>query len=157
GRHHARHGRRRDRSSTARAPLGRSPAATPVAWRDGVPPRRFAERGAGGEVFGARRRRGAAGRHAAPHRRDRRRVGAPVARDRRRSGEAPRGGGATARAALPLSIRSARSPSPRWGERGPGGEAVKIYTKTGDDGETGLFGGARVPKDDARVGAYGDV
>src|SRR5262249_8648371 len=56
----------------------------------------------------------------------------------------------------PLSIRSARSPLP-VGERGPGGEAVKIYTKTGDDGETGLFGGARVPKDDARVGAYGDV
>jgi len=34
---------------------------------------------------------------------------------------------------------------------------VKIYTKTGDEGETGLFGGARVPKDDARVAAYGDV
>jgi cob(I)alamin adenosyltransferase len=34
---------------------------------------------------------------------------------------------------------------------------LKIYTKTGDRGETGLFGGARVPKDDARVEAYGDV
>src|SRR5260370_11081165 len=34
---------------------------------------------------------------------------------------------------------------------------VKIYTKTGDDGETGLFGGGRVPKDDPRVRAYGDV
>ena len=34
---------------------------------------------------------------------------------------------------------------------------MKIYTKTGDDGETGLFGGARVSKDDARVEAYGDV
>ncbi len=34
---------------------------------------------------------------------------------------------------------------------------MKIYTKTGDEGETGLFGGARVPKDDARVAAYGDV
>lgn len=36
-------------------------------------------------------------------------------------------------------------------------EAVKIYTKTGDDGTTGLFGGGRVPKDDARVAAYGTV
>ncbi|NBW67070.1 ATP:cob(I)alamin adenosyltransferase, partial [bacterium] len=35
--------------------------------------------------------------------------------------------------------------------------ALKIYTKTGDDGRTGLYGGARVPKDDARVSAYGDV
>jgi len=34
---------------------------------------------------------------------------------------------------------------------------VKIYTKAGDGGETGLFGGTRVPKDDARVTAYGEV
>jgi cob(I)alamin adenosyltransferase len=34
---------------------------------------------------------------------------------------------------------------------------VKIYTKTGDAGETGLFGGARVRKSDARVEAYGEV
>jgi cob(I)alamin adenosyltransferase len=34
---------------------------------------------------------------------------------------------------------------------------VKIYTKTGDAGETGLFGGGRVPKDDPRVRAYGEV
>jgi cob(I)alamin adenosyltransferase len=34
---------------------------------------------------------------------------------------------------------------------------LKIYTKTGDRGETGLFGGQRVAKDDARVDAYGDV
>lgn len=33
----------------------------------------------------------------------------------------------------------------------------RIYTKTGDQGETGLFGGGRVPKDDPRVAAYGDV
>ncbi len=34
---------------------------------------------------------------------------------------------------------------------------MKIYTKTGDGGETGLFGGPRVRKSDARVSAYGDV
>jgi cob(I)alamin adenosyltransferase len=34
---------------------------------------------------------------------------------------------------------------------------MKIYTKTGDAGTTGLFGGGRVAKDDARVSAYGDV
>lgn len=34
---------------------------------------------------------------------------------------------------------------------------MRIYTKTGDGGETGLFGGGRVSKDDIRVMAYGDV
>lgn len=34
---------------------------------------------------------------------------------------------------------------------------MKIYTKTGDTGSTGLFGGGRVPKHDARVEAYGTV
>jgi cob(I)alamin adenosyltransferase len=34
---------------------------------------------------------------------------------------------------------------------------MKIYTKTGDTGQTALFGGGRVPKSDARVEAYGDV
>jgi cob(I)alamin adenosyltransferase len=34
---------------------------------------------------------------------------------------------------------------------------MKIYTKTGDDGQTGLFGGPRVPKDDLRIEAYGTV
>jgi len=34
---------------------------------------------------------------------------------------------------------------------------VKIYTKTGDKGETGLFDGTRVPKDATRVDAYGAV
>lgn len=34
---------------------------------------------------------------------------------------------------------------------------MKIYTKTGDAGETGLYGGARVSKGSARVEAYGTV
>ena len=32
---------------------------------------------------------------------------------------------------------------------------MKIYTRTGDAGETGLFGGGRVAKDALRVHAYG--
>jgi cob(I)alamin adenosyltransferase len=36
-------------------------------------------------------------------------------------------------------------------------KAVKIYTKTGDAGETALFDGTRVRKSDGRVAAYGDV
>src|SRR5207237_8352736 len=38
-----------------------------------------------------------------------------------------------------------------------GGSLAKIYTRRGDDGSTGLFGGPRVRKDDLRVVAYGDV
>jgi cob(I)alamin adenosyltransferase len=34
---------------------------------------------------------------------------------------------------------------------------MRIYTRTGDEGETGLFGGPRVRKDDARIEAYGTV
>ena len=34
---------------------------------------------------------------------------------------------------------------------------MKLYTKHGDDGSTGLIGGTRVPKNDPRVVAYGDV
>ncbi len=34
---------------------------------------------------------------------------------------------------------------------------MKIYTKTGDTGETGLYGGPRVRKDDPRIEAYGTV
>lgn len=33
----------------------------------------------------------------------------------------------------------------------------KVYTKSGDSGTTGLVGGQRIPKDDIRIEAYGDV
>lgn len=35
--------------------------------------------------------------------------------------------------------------------------SIRIYTKTGDDGTTGLFGGNRVSKDSLRIEAYGTV
>lgn len=35
--------------------------------------------------------------------------------------------------------------------------ATRIYTKTGDDGTTALFGGQRVGKDDLRIQSYGTV
>src|SRR6267378_1524684 len=38
-----------------------------------------------------------------------------------------------------------------------GNRLTKIYTRTGDDGSTGLGNGARVPKEDPRVEAYGTV
>ncbi|MEZ4698926.1 MAG: cob(I)yrinic acid a,c-diamide adenosyltransferase [Rhodothermales bacterium] len=34
---------------------------------------------------------------------------------------------------------------------------MKIYTRTGDDGTTGLFGGGRVPKHHLRIESYGSV
>lgn len=36
-------------------------------------------------------------------------------------------------------------------------DVMKIYTKTGDQGETSLYGGKRVPKSDLRIRAYGDI
>lgn len=35
--------------------------------------------------------------------------------------------------------------------------SMKIYTKTGDDGTTGLIGGSRVPKSDARIECTGQI
>jgi cob(I)alamin adenosyltransferase len=52
----------------------------------------------------------------------------------------------------PRSLRpSSRCPPEKYNR------AVKIYTRTGDSGDTGLFDGTRVSKADARVSTYGDV
>src|SRR5438093_11671684 len=34
---------------------------------------------------------------------------------------------------------------------------TRVYTRTGDKGETGLVGGKRVPKDSQRIEAYGTI
>jgi len=51
----------------------------------------------------------------------------------------------TRKRTAPRGRPPARSPAPR------------IYTRTGDRGDTGLIGGRRVPKDALRVEAYGAV
>lgn len=52
-----------------------------------------------------------------------------------------------------------RRPSPREGASAPAprSRSVRIYTRTGDRGETGLVGAQRVPKDHPRVEAYGAI
>jgi cob(I)alamin adenosyltransferase len=53
-----------------------------------------------------------------------------------------------------ITVTSARGDDEPESEHAP---SMKIYTKTGDDGETGLFGGPRVRKDAPRIEAYGTV
>lgn len=48
-------------------------------------------------------------------------------------------------------------PSPRARSRLCTIDVMKIYTKTGDSGETSLFSGGRVAKDNCRIEAYGTV
>lgn len=46
---------------------------------------------------------------------------------------------------------------PEKGFNDPRVALSRIYTRTGDGGDTGLTGGSRVPKDDVRIEAYGTV
>ncbi|VEH39747.1 Cob(I)yrinic acid a,c-diamide adenosyltransferase [Fusobacterium varium] len=34
---------------------------------------------------------------------------------------------------------------------------IKVYTKKGDSGETGLYGGSRISKNDIKVDTYGNI
>src|SRR5215204_5398572 len=62
-----------------------------------------------------------------------------------------------------IAPRAARTPleyataSTEQSRTGMGNRLSRIYTRTGDDGSTGLGDGNRVRKDDARVEAYGTV
>src|SRR3546814_932073 len=62
-------------------------------------------------------------------------------------------------AASPCCAGACRRCARRPCKRRPdvGNRLSKIYTRTGDDGSTGLGDGTRVAKDSARVGAYGTV
>ncbi len=66
------------------------------------------------------------------------------------------GGGGSPRA---VKVRASSVAHGAWptAQLDYGQSRLKIYTKGGDGGETTLLGGARVPKDDARVAAYGTV
>jgi iron complex transport system substrate-binding protein len=55
----------------------------------------------------------------------------------------------------PCGVASSQAPSAK--RQAPERSDMRIYTKTGDTGETGLFGGGRVSKADLRVEAYGSV
>src|SRR5688500_3753755 len=57
------------------------------------------------------------------------------------------------RTRLPLPSSLVPRPSPHYLPP----MTMKIYTRTGDRGDTGLFGGGRVGKDHPRVEAYGDI
>jgi len=54
------------------------------------------------------------------------------------------------------TLRMTLNQSP-LGKYSMGNRLTKIYTRTGDDGSTGMAGGARVTKDDLLVHAIGDV
>src|SRR5688572_15282111 len=81
------------------------------------------------------------------------RTGRPSAAMRRRTSSRIRSASATPSindAAMAADYRESRAARYH-------GPAMKIYTKTGDDGTTGLLGAARVSKSDARIDCYGNI
>src|ERR687896_406214 len=59
---------------------------------------------------------------------------------------------------LPMSPVARRLRRLEWrGSRQDHRQRMKIYTRTGDDGTTGLIGGGRVHKSDPRIECYGTV
>jgi len=59
--------------------------------------------------------------------------------------------------ALTAAYRSSTALCSKQGSRQMGNRLSKIYTRTGDDGTTGLGDGSRVAKDSVRVEAFGTV
>src|SRR5690606_15961730 len=78
---------------------------------------------------------------------------------RSRAAGSPRAGGTWAAGAKrPGAVRAGCRCSRRAGKlRDEVETVVRIYTRTGDQGQTALLGGDRVAKDDLRVEAYGTV
>lgn len=70
---------------------------------------------------------------------------------------AARGNAVVAPPPEPAGTRFRRALASRSVSEGPYNRSVKIYTRTGDTGETSYFDGTRVRKDDPRLATYGDV
>ena len=91
--------------------------------------------------------------HPLPQRIEERRFGATA--DGRVSSTADRSSHQAMRSAFRFGIRFCQAGSVDCAVRRLG--RVKVYTRTGDDGTTGLFYGGRAGKDDVGPAAYGDV
>jgi cob(I)alamin adenosyltransferase len=91
-----------------------------------------------------------------PGKRENRSIGRQLRRFRRVAFQQRAGRDATGNVKV-SSARSASRSSDSRSESATLSPMSKIYTRTGDDGETALYGGGRVRKDDLRVAAFGTV